>query len=63
LDESFFEVLEWKRYHLGVLDKPSNFQGGGENIQHFMGIFLRVPFPRLNRAKHVHLFQLESTNF
>ena len=31
-DGNLFEVLEWKRYHSGVLDKPTNFQGDGENL-------------------------------
>ena len=44
LNGNLFEVLEWKRYHLGVLDKPTNVQRGGEYLQHFMGIFVRVPF-------------------
>ena len=43
-DGNLFEVLECKRYHLGVLDKPPNFQGDRENLLHFMMIFVQVPF-------------------
>ena len=38
------EVLGQKRYHVGVLDKWTDFQVDWWNPHHFMGIFVQVPF-------------------
>ena len=63
LDGKLFEVLEREGYHLGVLEKPPDFQKDSTSPHHFMGIFVWCQFIHLKRANHVHLFYLESLIF
>ena len=44
LDGKLLKVLKSKRYHLGVLDRWTNFQAGWWNPHYFIGIFVPVPF-------------------
>ena len=43
LDGKLFEVLEREGYHLGVLEKPPDFQKDLTSPHHFMEIFVWVP--------------------